>query len=33
MADNRGEMEKFIQDEIVRNLAEEKLDGKQLEMS
>ena len=27
MADNRGEMEKFIQDEIVRNLAEEKLDG------
>jgi regulator of protease activity HflC (stomatin/prohibitin superfamily) len=27
MADNRGEMEKFIQEEIVRNLAEEKLDG------
>jgi regulator of protease activity HflC (stomatin/prohibitin superfamily) len=27
MADNRGEMEKFIQDEIIRNLAEEKLDG------
>ena len=27
MADNRGEMEKFIQDEIVRNLSEEKLDG------
>jgi regulator of protease activity HflC (stomatin/prohibitin superfamily) len=27
MADNRGEMEKYIQDEIVRNLAEEKLDG------
>ena len=27
MADNRGEMEKFIQDEIVRNLADEKLDG------
>ena len=27
MADKRGEMEKFIQDEIVRNLAEEKLDG------
>jgi regulator of protease activity HflC (stomatin/prohibitin superfamily) len=27
MADNRSEMEKFIQDEIVRNLAEEKLDG------
>jgi len=27
MADNRAEMEKFIQDEIVRNLAEEKLDG------
>lgn len=27
MADARGEMEKFIQDEIVRNLAEEKLDG------
>ena len=27
MADNRGEMEKFIQDEIVRNLAEENLDG------
>ena len=27
MADNRGEMEKFIQDEIARNLAEEKLDG------
>ena len=26
MADNRSEMEKFIQDEIVRNLAEEKLD-------
>ena len=27
MADKRSEMEKFIQDEIVRNLAEEKLDG------
>ena len=27
MADARSEMEKFIQDEIVRNLAEEKLDG------
>jgi regulator of protease activity HflC (stomatin/prohibitin superfamily) len=27
MADNRSEMEKFIQEEIVRNLAEEKLDG------
>lgn len=27
MADNRGDMEKFIQDEIVRNLTEEKLDG------
>ena len=27
MADNRGEMEKFIQEEIVRNLADEKLDG------
>jgi regulator of protease activity HflC (stomatin/prohibitin superfamily) len=27
MADSRSEMEKFIQDEIVRNLAEEKLDG------
>ena len=27
MADARAEMEKFIQDEIVRNLAEEKLDG------
>jgi regulator of protease activity HflC (stomatin/prohibitin superfamily) len=27
MADARNEMEKFIQDEIVRNLAEEKLDG------
>jgi regulator of protease activity HflC (stomatin/prohibitin superfamily) len=27
MADKRNEMEKFIQDEIVRNLAEEKLDG------
>ena len=27
MADNRAEMEKFIQEEIVRNLAEEKLDG------
>lgn len=27
MADARGEMEKFIQDEIVRNLADEKLDG------
>jgi regulator of protease activity HflC (stomatin/prohibitin superfamily) len=27
MADNRGEMEKFIQEEIVRNLSEEKLDG------
>jgi len=27
IADARSEMEKFIQDEIVRNLAEEKLDG------
>jgi regulator of protease activity HflC (stomatin/prohibitin superfamily) len=27
MADKRNEMEKFIQDEIVRNLTEEKLDG------
>ena len=27
MADSRSEMERFIQDEIVRNLAEEKLDG------
>jgi len=27
MADARSDMEKFIQDEIVRNLAEEKLDG------
>ena len=27
MADKRSDMEKFIQDEIVRNLAEEKLDG------
>jgi len=27
MADKRNEMEKFIQDEIVRNMAEEKLDG------
>jgi regulator of protease activity HflC (stomatin/prohibitin superfamily) len=27
MADKRSEMEKFIQDEIVRNMAEEKLDG------
>ena len=27
MADNRTEMEKFIQEEIQRNLAEEKLDG------
>lgn len=27
MADKRNEMEKFIQDEIVKNLAEEKLDG------
>ncbi len=27
MADNRSEMENFIKDEIVRNLAEEKLDG------
>lgn len=27
MADNRSEMESFIKDEIVRNLAEEKLDG------
>jgi regulator of protease activity HflC (stomatin/prohibitin superfamily) len=27
MADARGEMEKFIQDEIVRNLTDEKLDG------
>jgi regulator of protease activity HflC (stomatin/prohibitin superfamily) len=27
MADNRTEMENYIKDEIVRNLAEEKLDG------
>lgn len=27
MADNRTEMENFIKDEMVRNLAEEKLDG------
>jgi regulator of protease activity HflC (stomatin/prohibitin superfamily) len=27
MADKRGEMENFIKEEIVRNLAEEKLDG------
>jgi regulator of protease activity HflC (stomatin/prohibitin superfamily) len=27
MADARSDMEKFVQDEIVRNLAEEKLDG------
>ena len=27
MADSRSEMERFIQDEIVRNMAEEKLDG------
>lgn len=27
MADNRNEMENFIKDEIIRNLAEEKLDG------
>jgi len=27
MADKRNEMERFIQDEIVRNMAEEKLDG------
>jgi hypothetical protein len=27
MADSRSEMERFIQEEIVRNLAEEKLDG------
>jgi hypothetical protein len=27
MADNRGEMENFIKEEIIRNLAEEKLDG------
>ena len=27
MADNRTDMEKYIQEEIVRNLAEEKLDG------
>jgi len=27
MADNRTDMEKFIQEEIARNLAEEKLDG------
>jgi regulator of protease activity HflC (stomatin/prohibitin superfamily) len=27
MADNRTEMENFIKDEIVKNLAEEKLDG------
>jgi regulator of protease activity HflC (stomatin/prohibitin superfamily) len=27
MADNRSDMENFIKDEIIRNLAEEKLDG------
>jgi regulator of protease activity HflC (stomatin/prohibitin superfamily) len=27
MADNRNDMENFIKDEIIRNLAEEKLDG------
>jgi regulator of protease activity HflC (stomatin/prohibitin superfamily) len=27
MADNRGEMENFIKEEIIRNLSEEKLDG------
>ena len=27
MADNRSEMENFVKEEIVRNLAEEKLDG------
>jgi hypothetical protein len=27
MADKRNDMEKFIQDEIIRNMAEEKLDG------
>lgn len=27
MADNRSEMENFIKEEVVRNLAEEKLDG------
>ena len=27
MADKRNEMERFIQDEIVRNMTEEKLDG------
>ena len=27
MADNRSDMENFIKEEIVRNLAEEKLDG------
>lgn len=27
MADNRSEMENFIKEEIIRNLAEEKLDG------
>ena len=27
MADNRGDMENFIKEEIIRNLAEEKLDG------
>jgi hypothetical protein len=27
MADNRGEMENFIKEEVIRNLAEEKLDG------
>jgi regulator of protease activity HflC (stomatin/prohibitin superfamily) len=27
MADNRSDMETFIKDEIIRNLAEEKLDG------
>jgi hypothetical protein len=27
MADKRNEMERFIQEEIIRNLAEEKLDG------
>lgn len=27
MADNRGDMETFIKEEVIRNLAEEKLDG------
>lgn len=27
MADNRGDMENFIKEEIIRNLSEEKLDG------